>query len=136
METHKTVSILVVRDGKILLVRRTGETWHGMWAVPGGHVDEGETVREAAVREASEELEGVVVTDGPDPVFVHDVPPGDRKHPKAHRHRCYNFMGSAKREVRLLSEADDLVWVTPEKARGMNIPAYMKRILEWFIERR
>jgi ADP-ribose pyrophosphatase YjhB (NUDIX family) len=45
----------VIRDGKILLLRRAIEPAKGMWALPGGHVQLGETVEEAAILELSEE---------------------------------------------------------------------------------
>jgi 8-oxo-dGTP diphosphatase len=46
---------LVVRDGEILLIRRGKEPFKGKWALPGGFVEEGETVEGACVREAKEE---------------------------------------------------------------------------------
>lgn len=46
---------LVVRDGRVLLVQRAIEPGHGRWVFPGGHVDRGETVEEAALRETREE---------------------------------------------------------------------------------
>ena len=52
-----TVHMLFLRDGKILLSRRyrTGYM-DGYYSVPAGHLDGGETVRMAAVREAREEI--------------------------------------------------------------------------------
>ncbi|HEY3110625.1 MAG TPA: NUDIX hydrolase [Chloroflexota bacterium] len=49
------VGVIVVRDGKVLLVQRGKEPGRGFWAVPGGMVDLGETSRQAAAREAREE---------------------------------------------------------------------------------
>lgn len=49
------VSALVVRDNKVLLVRRSKEPYSGFWSLPGGAVELGETVREALVREVREE---------------------------------------------------------------------------------
>lgn len=46
---------VVPNDGKLLLVRRRNEPDAGLWGFPGGHVDPGETVLEAAVRELREE---------------------------------------------------------------------------------
>lgn len=44
------------RDGRIILLRRGFEPGKGLWTIPGGFVDLGETVEDAAVREAMEEL--------------------------------------------------------------------------------
>lgn len=46
---------VVVRDGRVLLVRRRNEPDAGLWGYPGGHVEPGETVAEAAARELLEE---------------------------------------------------------------------------------
>jgi len=49
--------IIKNNEGKILLQRRQGtKLWPGFLALPAGHVDEGENVYEAAIREAKEEL--------------------------------------------------------------------------------
>lgn len=48
-----TVDALIEKDGAIVLVRRRYEPLG--WALPGGFVDPGEKVGEAAVREAKEE---------------------------------------------------------------------------------
>jgi 8-oxo-dGTP diphosphatase len=49
------VSACVWRDGKVLLVERGKEPWKGKWSLPGGSLEFGETVREAARRELKEE---------------------------------------------------------------------------------
>jgi 8-oxo-dGTP diphosphatase len=47
----------IIRDesGRIALVKRAIEPGYGKWVYPGGYVDRGELVRDAAVREAREE---------------------------------------------------------------------------------
>jgi len=49
------VSACVWRDRKVLLVERGKEPWKGKWSLPGGSLEFGETVREAARRELLEE---------------------------------------------------------------------------------
>ncbi len=49
------VSVVVVRDGKVLLVKRANPRAFGLWSLPGGHVEMGEPVRQAALRELAEE---------------------------------------------------------------------------------
>lgn len=46
---------LVLVDGRILLVKRGYPPGRFRWSVPGGHVEVGETLYEAAVRETLEE---------------------------------------------------------------------------------
>jgi mutator protein MutT len=47
----------VVRDadGRLLLVRRANEPSRGLWSLPGGRIEPGETAAAAAVREVREE---------------------------------------------------------------------------------
>jgi 8-oxo-dGTP diphosphatase len=54
------VSTVVHHEGKVLLVERSKPPWEGLWSLPGGHVEWGETLRDAAVREVLEET-GIVV---------------------------------------------------------------------------
>jgi ADP-ribose pyrophosphatase YjhB (NUDIX family) len=48
-------AVLVMQDGKALLVRRSIEPQQGRWSLPAGFVDAGEDPRLAAEREALEE---------------------------------------------------------------------------------
>ena len=62
------VAALVFRDGSVLMVKRADEPNRGRWSPPGGSLELGETVEQAAARETLEET-GVVVR----PVRVVDV---------------------------------------------------------------
>ncbi len=46
---------LIVRDGKILMVKEAKKKCYGQWNFPAGHVDENELVTDAAIRETYEE---------------------------------------------------------------------------------
>ena len=46
---------VVERDGNILMVRRANQPGYGLWSMPGGYVDRGEVVEQAASREGLEE---------------------------------------------------------------------------------
>jgi 8-oxo-dGTP diphosphatase len=51
------VYLLIERDGKILLMRRANTGYmDGMYGFPAGHHDGGEDIKQAAAREAHEEL--------------------------------------------------------------------------------
>ncbi len=50
---------VVLHDGQVLLVQRNKQPDEGLWGFPGGHVEWGETVLDAAARELREET-GVI----------------------------------------------------------------------------
>lgn len=51
-----TVDIVIKRrNGSIILIKRRNPPYQGLYALPGGFVEEGETVEAAAIREAEEE---------------------------------------------------------------------------------
>ncbi|MBM4314972.1 MAG: NUDIX domain-containing protein [Deltaproteobacteria bacterium] len=65
------VGAVVLREGRVLLVRRGVAPADGLWAIPGGGLELGETLREAAEREILEET-GIIIRAG-EPVFTCDV---------------------------------------------------------------
>ncbi|MBD3261083.1 MAG: NUDIX domain-containing protein [Candidatus Altiarchaeales archaeon] len=49
------VDAAIIAEGELVLIKRRNPPYQGMWALPGGFVDVGETVEEAVKREAQEE---------------------------------------------------------------------------------
>ncbi len=49
------VGAVVVSDGRALLVKRGKEPARGLWSIPGGMVERGETLHAAVIREIKEE---------------------------------------------------------------------------------
>lgn len=50
-----TAAVLVMHDGKFLLAERNKENYNGYWIIPGGGVEFGETIQDAAIREIKQE---------------------------------------------------------------------------------
>jgi ADP-ribose pyrophosphatase YjhB (NUDIX family) len=50
-----TVDVIIARDSKILVVKRKKNPFKDEFAIPGGFINENETVEQAAVRELMEE---------------------------------------------------------------------------------
>lgn len=128
---HKTVLLVLERDGKYLLVKRNLRTYHGMWEFPGGHIDSGETPYKAAMREAEEEVGKSELEKKPATIFVHPVPAGEEGGRLGeHEHRCHVFQGRLIGGVRLSHEASEYRWLTPEQIKNLDITPYTKTALE------
>jgi len=87
LEGHVTASGLVIQNRKVLLILHPHIK---EWFQPGGHIDEGESPIEAAIREVYEET-GLVcmsATENPEPidVDVHEIPANSSKNEGAHLH--------------------------------------------------
>ena len=58
-----SVNLVLQKNGQVCLMRRFNTGWNdGMYALMGGHVEDGESPTQAIIREASEEL-GIKITE-------------------------------------------------------------------------
>ncbi|SMB92991.1 mutator mutT protein [Thermanaeromonas toyohensis ToBE] len=64
------VGAVIIREEKLLLVLRGQPPAQGLWSIPGGRVEAGETLSQALEREVAEEC-GIVIQVGP-PIAVLD----------------------------------------------------------------
>lgn len=60
---YQTVDVVIVQSGHVLTVVRGHEPGKGLWALPGGFVNQNERLRDAAIREAIEET-GIRLAEG------------------------------------------------------------------------
>jgi 8-oxo-dGTP diphosphatase len=119
----------VVRKGhRILLVRRAQEPSKGKWSIPGGVVELGETLQEAAKREVLEEC-GVQIDVG-DVVevrdaIVHDQPGRVRFHYVLVDVQARYLSG----ELTVGSDAEDARWVSEEELAGYDLSTGLLPVL-------
>ena len=73
------VGVIVLRDGLVLLGERLGAHGAGTWALPGGHLEFGESVEQCARREVLEETGLDVELIGPGP-YTSDVFSAEQRH--------------------------------------------------------
>lgn len=87
LEGHITASGLVVKEDKVLLIFHP---YIKRWFQPGGHIDEGESPIEAAIREVYEETGYVCVLDSdnryPIDIDIHEIPENTKKDEGVHLH--------------------------------------------------
>ena len=84
---HLTASGLVVHDNKVLLIFHP---FIQQWFQPGGHIDDGESPIDAAIREVREETGFLCALDSEDPkpidIDIHEIPANPKKYEDAHLH--------------------------------------------------
>lgn len=123
------VGAVVVRDGKVLLIRRGKRPLRGRWMVPGGTVELGETLEQALVRETREET-GLIVRPR-EPVAVLDRIQREDGRVRFHYvivdFVCDYVSGSA----RAGSDAQELAFVSPAELSSYRLPrAALQAVVE------
>lgn len=128
-----TVGVFIFNPaGELLLLQ--SHKWPGKYVVPGGHVELGERIEDAAIREAQEET-GLEIHDLEFinfQQFIYD--------PSFWKPRHFIFFDYACKtdsaEVRLNDEAEEHAWVRLEAAVHLPLDSYTRTSIEILLERR
>lgn len=115
---------LVEKDGRYLLVQEKQPKVYGLWNLPAGHVDKGETIQQAAVREAKEESGYDVELGGQIGLFHEDV-----GRPVKHIYQAHVTGGELQIQE---SEILDAKWLSFEEIRRLQSSGKLRA--EWIWE--
>ncbi|MHB8138962.1 MAG: NUDIX hydrolase [Smithellaceae bacterium] len=114
------VGAIVIHEGKILLVKRGVEPGKGLWAIPGGTLHLGETLRECAVREILEET-GITIAVG-ECIYVFDLIERDDNGKIKFHFVVADFAGLyVSGEPKGADDADEAGWFAPEDLDGLPV---------------
>lgn len=128
------VGVVVVRGGKVLLIQRGRDPGRGLWAVPGGMVDLGETTRAAARREAQEET-GLDVEVG-EVFWVAEYIGRDDEDRVRYHNVLIDYLASAPAgEAVCADDAMDARWFGPDDLEEIESTASMWPLLEKLFQR-
>ncbi len=107
------VGVVVIKDGRVLLIRRGKPPRAGAWSLPGGRQRLGETVREAARRELREEtgVEAAVTV----LLDVVDSITRDDGGAIAYHYTLVDFLADWRSgEARAGGDAAEVIWADPQ----------------------
>ena len=125
------VGAIVFEKERVLLVRRGQPPAKGLWAIPGGKIELGETLQEAAEREIREET-GINIRAG-DPVFTFDMVDRDDIGRIRFHYVIVDLIADyIDGELRSGDDALEARWVSPEEMNKMNISTVTLKVLKQF----
>jgi 8-oxo-dGTP diphosphatase len=119
----------ILKDGKILLIKRKNDPFKGKWALPGGFVEYGEKVEDAAIREIKEETG--LITKIKDIVGIYSDPNRD---PRGHTVAIVFLLDITNGKLKAEDDADDVKFFNLNKLpdlsfdHGMIIQDILRRL--------
>ncbi len=122
------VSAAIIRDGKVLIVRRARPPAKGVHTLPGGGVEVGESLIEAVVREVQEET-GLAV----EPVALAGYREAIARDGEGRVERHFVILPFAARwiagEPVLNEELSEAMWLHPSELEGLNTTQGLAEII-------
>lgn len=118
MTPEAASSAILIRDGRILLIRRRNPPSLDMFAFPGGRAEPGETPVQTALREFEEETG--IVAHSPREFAFYDL---QAENPGRHFHLTVFLVEASAEEIaEARDDAADAGWFTPDEIRMLETP--------------
>jgi 8-oxo-dGTP diphosphatase len=131
---YLAVSAAIFRDRRVLIVRRARPPAHGLYTLPGGGVELGETLEQAVVREVREET-GLEVR----PIGLAGYREAIARDAKGQIERHFVILPFAARwiagEIRLNAELAEAQWLDPAALAGLTTTEGLAQIVSAAAER-
>jgi ADP-ribose pyrophosphatase len=121
---------VVIKDGKVLLVKRGIDPNKGLWAIPGGSLKLGETLQEGAEREILEET-GITIKAN-DPVYSFDFFERDGDGRVRFHYVIVDMIADyVSGEVHAADDAMEARWVSRGELKDMQVSRNTLKILDF-----
>jgi 8-oxo-dGTP diphosphatase len=131
---YLAVSAAIIRDGKVLVVRRARKPALGIYTLPGGGVETGETLIQAVTREVREETSLIV-----EPVALAGHREAIARDAQGRVERHFVILCFATRwlsgEPMLNEELDDARWLDPAELSALHTTEGLAEIVAAAVER-
>ncbi len=122
-------SACVFRDGRVLIVQRGKEPGRGIWSLPGGHVEPGETALAAAQRELGEETG--IAADLDHLVGLFDIVRRDDQGAVTLHYAIACYAGHWRSgEAAAAGDAMAVRWVVPDELSGLAFAPHVRQAIE------
>lgn len=122
------VGAVVFKDGKVLLVKRGTPPAQGLWAIPGGRLELGETLQQAAEREILEET-GIVIH-AAKPIYTFDVIERDEAGKVQFHYVIIDLEAEYIRgEPRANDDAHEATWISSNELSSLQVSEKTTRLL-------
>ena len=127
------VGVVVLREGEVLLIRRGQEPGKGKWSIPGGGIELGETVFEAARREVMEECSIEVEIERS--FNTADAILRDEEGRVKYHFVLTDVLARYRSgEIRARSDAEECRWFKASELAGLDMPAHLPGVLRKVLE--
>jgi 8-oxo-dGTP diphosphatase len=128
------VGAIIVEKGRVVLVKRGHPPLAGEWSIPGGALEVGERVREAAAREALEETGLVVMPE--ELLGVYDRVLRDEGGRVLYHYLLVDFLcRPVGGNLRAAGDADEARWYNPEAVKKLPLPEDTAEVIRLGLER-
>jgi ADP-ribose pyrophosphatase len=123
------VGAVVLKDNRVLLVRRAKPPAQGLWAIPGGSIELGETLQQAAEREILEET-GITIQ-AKKPVYTFDLIEKDENNRIRFHYVIVDLMADYISGKPLPGDdADEVQWVSYGELKNLDASPSTLKVLE------
>jgi 8-oxo-dGTP diphosphatase len=123
------VGAIIVEDSRVVLIKRAHPPLQHRWSIPGGVLEVGELVRDAAIREAHEET-GLIVEPG-DLLGIYDRILRDAGQRVQYHYVLIDFLcRCVGGELHAGGDAAEARWFTREELPALNLSADTLDVIE------